>query len=105
MTDTWELELASSSGEVAGSQCCTLVPSRGHLKTICRPIHENMQNLLGGSPPYGCVAGRFQPGKCEMAPLAVLACFDPWWPVLKLTVPNLILGLGFTAHNKMRQRP
>ena len=87
MTDTWELELASSSGEVAGSQCCTLVPSRGHLKRICRPIHENMQNLPGGSPPYGCVVGRFRPGKCEMAPLAVLACFDPSRPVLKLTVP------------------
>src|SRR5206468_5200840 len=86
MTDTWELELASSSGEVAGSQCCTLVPSRGHLKRICRPIRRNMQNLRSGSPPYGCVVGRFRPrknAKWHAAPAARQKP-DPATPFFKL---------------------
>jgi hypothetical protein len=37
-TDHGDIGLGSSSGEVAGSQGCTFVPSRGHWKGICRPV-------------------------------------------------------------------
>jgi hypothetical protein len=78
--------LGPSSGAVAESQCCTLVPSRGHLKRICRDTWAAQRAQKKAVRLGGLISLTIDDPSRGMGPLRLFAIDDSLVTGPRLTV-------------------